>query len=767
MKSDKLLVILIFSIALFAVGSVCACDNSTYDNLTQINDADDLTLDENINLANESKITNEINITFDHQMWQENLSDIQVQLPENATGTFCLKINDFEIYNQTITNKSISIPVKLPKPLFPYITENIYPPRDCTNYKVTAFYNDIELNLAHSTLSVMKFPPNYDYWWSVSSEVLQYNPSFWGAIQFPRSANGIAEIYVDDKLINKTKVIGPYLFYDSSEVVNLALGNHTMKIIYYNDSYYHDANKTLAFEVVNVKIDIPTNVYIGHNDCISVDVLKNTTGAVNVYIDNLLVCTGTTDKLGSYILSLEKYLNYNSSEVKIEFIGKEFSREKIVPINITYDFGYYAISSSFIYGENNIIELILPDHLNNGLLSIKANGTELNFTHPEYYGNNIVEIDISKLSAGNYTIVISYPGDAHYTNRTESYNINVVYDIICPYEIDFKDNSVAYLNLPSAANGNLTIYIDGSFYKTTEVVNGKASIKVNDLIPGEHNLTAIYTGDDFIVNDKIASITVNSKLTWDTFFTAGQDKSCIIEVPKDCEGYVIFKIDDKKYNITIKNGIAKCSFKDLKAGLHNLNITYHGENGFENEFNKILTIYKPKIKVVSSKVYTNAVDVKVKVLDNNGKTIKNAQVSFKINGKTIKAKTNSKGIATIKGNVKLQAKKYKITATYNGGKVTKTIKAKHVLSLKTVKVKKSAKKLVLTATLKQSKKAIKFKTVTFKFNGKTYKSKTNSKGIAKVTIKKSALKKLKVGKTVKYKATYLKDTVKKSVKIKK
>ena len=82
-----------------------------------------------------------------------------------------------------------------------------------------------------------------------------------------------------------------------------------------------------------------------------------------------------------------------------------------------------------------------------------------------------------------------------------------------------------------------------------------------------------------------------------------------------------------------------------------------------------------------------------------------------------------------------------------------------------VKVKKSAKKLVLTSTVKKGKSVVKNKWVTFKFNGKKYKAKTNNKGVAKATIKKAVLKKLKLGKKVKYQVTYDKTTVKRTAKV--
>ena len=93
--------------------------------------------------------------------------------------------------------------------------------------------------------------------------------------------------------------------------------------------------------------------------------------------------------------------------------------------------------------------------------------------------------------------------------------------------------------------------------------------------------------------------------------------------------------------------------------------------------------------------------------------------------------------------------------------VTKT-----TLTLKKVTVKKSAKKLTIQATLKVNGKAVKGKIIKFKFNKKTYKAKTNAKGVAKITVKKSVLKKLKKGKKVTYTATYGKITKKVTVKVK-
>ena len=166
--------------------------------------------------------------------------------------------------------------------------------------------------------------------------------------------------------------------------------------------------------------------------------------------------------------------------------------------------------------------------------------------------------------------------------------------------------------------------------------------------------------------------------------------------------------------------------------------------------------------------YFDGSKFKARIVGDDGNFVgKNQVVTIKLNKKTYKVKTDAKGYATLKIPSTVKPGTYKLTATYKGQTIKKTIKVKQ--NLKTAKkysVKKTAKKLVIKATLKNGKKAVKYKKLTLKIKGKTYKAKTNKNGIAKFTIKKNVIKKLKKGKTYTVKVTYLKNTIKTTVKVK-
>jgi hypothetical protein len=675
----KLTILSIVILTIISLSCVSAGDNSTAISADESISSDDpisISTDENDAPDELAGLSDEINVTYDEVMWKENLTDIDVELPDDASGDFCIMIGDEIIYNQTITEKSFKVPVKLPKRNLEFVIA-IYPPMDYRQYKVTAFYNNIDLNLK-TPLKVMEYPPDYNTLF-FPEEILQYGTDV-GFIVFPRSANGTVELYIDDKLFNTT-VASP-IFHPGSAISKLPLGNHSLRIHYLGDKYYKAYNRTFNFTVVNVIIDIPKTINISHDDCIAVRTLEKYKGTVKVYIDNKLVKTANTDD-GEYILSLEEYIKYTSREVKVVYTGSSFSRTKIQSVNMTYDFDVWPMD--FIYGEENTIEVILPDTMNRKLLTVTIDGVKYKFTQPKNSGNNLAAIDISKFAAGNHSMVVSFKGDERFYPLTKTYNFTVSYAFIVPFEVEYKDSSKIYLKLPGNANGALAVYVDGKLFKSSKMNKGYAEVIIDTLAPGYHDLNIKYTGKDYNVSDEHSGIYAVPKIALTYFFRAGENKYISVEVPKTCKGYVVFNIDGKNHKVTIKNGIAKFSLKKLKAGEHDIYVSYYGADGIKDLDNwRVVTVSKALVK----------------------------------------------------------------------------------LSLKKVTVKKSAKKLVIKATLKINKKVAKGKKITFKFNGKKYTAKTNKKGIAKITIKKNVLKKLNIGKKVKYQVKYGKKTVKRTAKVK-
>ena len=755
MKSKKIIFLLI--IFLFAMSCVSAADNLT-DNTLET-DSNSAVQSDAPSIAQDAEIASEINVTFDEKVYAENLTDITVNLPETAQGNLEVRINNYSIYNETITNKSVAIPIQLPPQKFPIFYVNLWPPYDSTHYKVTAFYNNVEINVTHD-LIVMKYPQNHTPSVMIPEEVLQFSQSHYyiPAIMFPRSATGNVEIYLDGKLINKTNVTAPFVYFNESIVTSASLGIHNMSFVYSGDDYYNPCEGNITFNVTNVVMEIPKSIYLDHDDCISVRSLAK--GDVSVYIDSKLVKKQALDKYGEFIYSLFDDITCGNHEIKVVFNSKNFTRTKIANVNVTYDIDL-TVQRMYVYGEDNTIDVYIPEDMNVKLFKVTIN----NKTASIKKSGQDLWVDISKLPKGNYTVNVTYLGDKKYYLMSVIDNFTVDYEITDLNDITFNDGSSIDLVLPSNAKGSLKVYLNDKLFKSVKLVKGKASIDMDNLNPGEYVLKVEYTGSDYDVSGYCTNLTVSPDLVYESYVLVGEKNMLYFEVPKSCKGKISAKIGSKVYSATIKNGIAKLDLSKLPVGDWDIDVKYTGSDGFkESYYVGVYVDYAPiKIKPISTKV-SYCGEYKVKVTGKTGKAIKNAAVTFKINGKKVKStKTNSKGIAKLKLPSKYSPKKYTITAIYKNKKLSKKVSVKHVISLKTSKIKKSSK-LVLKASLKKS---LKNKIVTFKFNGKTYKAKINSKGIAKVIVKKSALKNLKVGKKVTLKATYLKDTVKKSVRVKK
>lgn len=562
-------------------------------------------------------------------------------------------------------------------------------------------------------------------------------------------------------------------------VKNLANGRHYFTVTYAGNNYFKPSNATVYFDVGYVTIYVPSKVILPSDSEVTVSVPLKATGTVTINVDNQRVLYeklnidsdyDSYDNLYhiSYDLSTLKFANHEVEVIYSGNYGKVTKKE-----NVTMDYEIYLSTSDyqFAYGDENQFTFSMPSTLK-GKVQVLIDGNEYPCSYDEEMGEYCVKLPDT--SIGTHNVTITYPGDSAYPAKTVSDYLTVRPKITTGGEFAYKGSAYVLLNLPKDANGTLSVYRsveEGSmFYASANVENGTVKVPLPTDSVGSFDFTADFDGN-YDVSEEFVSYYVRPSITYPSQMVIGEKKNLIFEIAPEQEGELSVYVNDEPYgDYYCVNGKAVVPLSKLPGGTAYIFIGYGIDGtGFEEKYLNIDVITYPA-KLLGGKdinmYYCDGKTYSLKVYGINGKLAPAGQlVTVKIGKNKYTARTNSKGIATLK--LTALPGKYKIIASYKGTVVTNNLVVKRVISLSSVKIKKSAKSLVLTATLKKGKTPIKDKWVVFKFNGKTLKAKTNKKGIAKVTINKKTLAKLKVGKTIKYQATYLKDTVKKSAKVKK
>ena len=335
-------------------------------------------------------------------------------------------------------------------------------------------------------------------------------------------------------------------------------------------------------------------------------------------------------------------------------------------------------------------------------------------------------------------------------------------------------------------DGTVSLSVNGTKYYEKEVKSSDLRIYIKDLnlpsiikVGGSHNVKLSY-----LKNGESTPNTIEKTVFFEftpTYqyideMSVGETGIIIMKTFSDLSGEMSLYYYDLSISdivgligsVKFTNGVATLIFNDIYKGFNDV-ILITDFNGVKVPHRFYMTV-KSNTKGYKSTISAKTIAYGSKVtLTLTGPKVTGATKIF-VDGKKVKSKSF---YAKYKYSIaNLAVGTHYITVLNKNGaghfyyKTYKVTVQLVKLSLKKVKVKKSAKKLVLSATLKINKKVVKSKKLTFKFNGKTYKAKTNAKGIAKVTIKKSVLKKLKVGKKVKYQVSYIGKTVKKTVKVK-
>ena len=346
--------------------------------------------------------------------------------------------------------------------------------------------------------------------------------------------------------------------------------------------------------------------------------------------------------------------------------------------------------------------------------------------------NDIVGADSSGVMAASQISTSLQVSDTHYT-KSATY-----------FDVTLKDK-----NGKALSNQNVSLKVKGKTYFGITNKNGIATVKTACLAIGSYTVSLAYAGNSnygsssFSRNVKVLSSIIASDLTKYCGYASAYKATFWKGTSVLSNTKVTFRLNGKTYTRTTNQyGVASLDVS-LAVGKYQISVDnpYSGQkvsHTIKVKKEKTSLSTKSKYYIHANKKGSFTVVLKTK----HNALLKNKKISFTYNNKTVTSKTNANGEATI--SIPVLAKgTYKISFKYKGDKnyYSKSGSAKLIVAKQATKLSSSI--LVMSYNdgsnfkvklTNNAGKALANKNIYFKISGKTAVSKTNSKGIAKLSL---------------------------------
>ncbi|OWT33334.1 hypothetical protein BGI41_02970 [Methanobrevibacter sp. 87.7] len=557
-----------------------------------------------------------------------------------------------------------------------------------------------------------------------------------GPIQY----SGNMFIY-NSEFINNTAVIGGALL--NNDPLSIAVIKDS-KFINQSATDYGGVilNNGFVNLTGNLMSNCSSNVgnYIYNNGTIALvylNFLNNETVEVKTYVSKIVLLNATvTDDMGNPITG--QYLVFNVNGTKT---AKVYVDEGLATINYTIpNNGEYLVSgvydtsdlsiktgvistvekitSHFVYGNNsiNVAEdyvIKLLDGGNNPLVGKVVNITivsDKNTVSENYITDENGSIVIKYLLSGNYLIFGNYSGDENTvgSNFTTNLSVNKFKTNI---DITYNNKSItAQLTSngkPLVSNNLRVSLLKSSVIVYNLITDSEGKIYLNNLPGGNYLITVSFDGTEMYESSS-NSLNVNVPKTKIVITAKDMVQKAVDFYNGERGAYFNVSVKDEygnplanknvnigfngvAYNvITDANGIARLQINLAWANVYTFAVAVLSDDEYEGSFvvSKITITKKPTTLVVPKKTYSlNTKTKTITVTLKGDKAISpgfvpgvNKVVKVTVNGKTYSAKTNSKGVATVKVSVNKRGT-YVVTTSFagDGTFAAKTVKSTLVI----------------------------------------------------------------------------------------
>ena len=324
-----------------------------------------------------------------------------------------------------------------------------------------------------------------------------------------------------------------------------AVGNYAMDkngVIYFCNEDNLFAVGTSPKADADLKVNFKDIDY-GNNEIITVTCEDYASGNVSILINGIEYSSEIIDGQAKFNIS---DLSSGKYELNVNYSGDRRFSSCSYPIafNVNKIPSSVQINVGPQYFAGDSFEIAV---LNNTGVAVSINNESYDVVDGK------VVVDTTKLGVGNYIVVAKISENDNYlANETSATfeiskkEFNSTDDLISlPSSSEAVTNPSFSINLPSDATGNLTVIVNGKEY-TKELVNGSATVGINDLPAGKYDAIIKYSGDS-----KYAPITKNTSLTIKEI----QSKKTVKVASKITAKKKTFKANKKvkKYTITLKS----------------------------------------------------------------------------------------------------------------------------------------------------------------------------------------------------------------------
>ena len=429
------------------------------------------------------------------------------------------------------------------------------------------------------------------------------------------------------------------------DVIYLGNGLYSIK-----DSIIVNKSIGIVGGILMDNIDSSSNQLLSSDNPLFVISGKNTVDLINL--------TVILDNNDLFILSLMKN-STNPTDLDIPIVNI---------INNTFLKNNGAVEEDSIYLAKAISERPLLESISN--INLENNNLIDNMNQVKYYTFNDSQSNEINFNNGLKTFILP----AH---------------LVCnALDKDIYGNRFGYFEvelMDENANGlsNKFIYIsyNNAIYNLTTDSNGMVKLPVNINSYGIFNLLVSFLGDnEYSASFAPGKVTVNKQ----NASLSAPNKSYYVNANKyltatfkDINGKLIknkkisFIISGKTYTAyTNSNGVAKLKVNVKVAKTYTVTVKFAGDNVC-NPLSKTLKLYVKKVPtklIVKNKSYKKSKKIKkltATLKTKSGKAIAKKKLTFIVNGKKYTAKTNKKGVATVKVKVS-KRKTYKFTVKFAG-----------------------------------------------------------------------------------------------------